>query len=375
MSINLTNVRTLVVKVGTSLLSGPHGFDGRLVEGVVKELSALKRERGLNILLVSSGAIGCGMDRLGMNARPRQLPMKQAVAAVGQSRLMHYYETLFQTWGDGLVAAQVLLSTIRFEDREQYLNIRNTINTLFSFGNVVPVVNENDTVSTEQLTFGDNDTLSARVAVVADADVLIILSDVDGLFDKNPATHSDAKLIEHVENVDDGIEALAEDSVTQTTIGGMRTKLAAARIACKAGLPMVITNGHRPGIIRAVLDGTGLMTTFGHEPELLNHRKRWIAFGAAVRGTLRVDEGARRALLEKGSSLLAIGITGVEGTFVKGDAVRIQTGDGKPVAAGLVNFSSSDLVRIRGCKSHEIAAILGRDDFEVVVHRDNLALT
>ena len=374
MSINLTNTRTLVVKVGTSLLSGPHGFDGRIVEGVVKELCELKKARGLNIILVSSGAIGCGMDVLGLKERPRLLPLKQATAAVGQSRLMHYYETLFQTYGNGMRAAQILISTIRFDDRGQYLNIRNTINTLFEFGNVIPVVNENDTVSTEQLTFGDNDTLSARVAVVANADLLIILSDVDGLFDKNPAKHADAKIIPHLDAIDDAVEALAEDTITETTIGGMKTKLAAARIACKAGVPMVITNGHRERVIHSVLDGTGAMTTFGASPTAMPHRKRWIAYGRRNTGTLRIDDGAKRALIEKGSSLLAAGISAVEGVFEQGAAVAIVDSAGKEFASGLVNYRSTDIERIRGKKSSDIREILGRQDFDEVIHRDNLVI-
>lgn len=374
MSINLTDARTLVVKVGTSLLSGPHGFDGRIVEGVVKELCELKRTRGLNIMLVSSGAIGCGMDVLGLTERPKVLPLKQATAAVGQSRLMHYYETLFQTYGNGLRAAQILISTIRFDDRTQYLNIRNTINTLFAFGNVIPVVNENDTVSTEQLTFGDNDTLAARVAVVADADLLIILSDVDGLFDKNPAHHPDAKIIPHVEAIDAGVESLAEDTITQTTIGGMKTKLTAARIACKAGVPMVITNGRRERVIHSVLDGAGPMTTFGPSPTQMPHRKRWIAYGRRNMGTLRIDDGAKRAVVERGSSLLPAGITAVDGVFEPGAAVAIVDSAGREIASGLVNYASSDIDRIRGKRSGEIAAVLGRQDFEEVIHRDNLVI-
>lgn len=374
MSINLSNVRTLVVKVGTSLLSGPHGFDGRIVEGVVKELCELKKARGLNVILVSSGAIGCGMDVLGLTERPRLLPLKQATAAVGQSRLMHYYETLFQAYGNGMRAAQILISTIRFDDRGQYLNIRNTINTLFEFGNVIPVVNENDTVSTEQLTFGDNDTLSARVAVVADADLLIILSDVDGLYDKNPAKHPDAKLVAHLDTIDDAVESLAEDTITETTIGGMKTKLAAARIACKAGVPMVITNGHRERVIHSVLDGTGPMTTFGPAPTQMPHRKRWIAYGRRNVGTLRIDDGAKRALVEKGSSLLAAGVTGVDGAFERGAAVAIVDASGRELASGLVNYASDDIERIRGKKSAEIREILGRQDFDEIIHRDNLVI-
>lgn len=367
-------VRTLVVKVGTSLLSGPTGFDGRVLEQIVQELAQLKRERDLNILLVSSGAIGCGMNLLGMKERPKLLPLKQATAAVGQSRLMHYYEVMFETYGDGLHTAQVLLSAADLDDRQRYINIRNTIHTLFEMKSVIPIVNENDSVATEELRFGDNDTLSARVAGKVDADLLILLSDVDGLFDRNPRLHPDATLIPHVELVTPEIEALAGDTQVATSVGGMRTKLDAAKIACASGYIMAIADGRRHGIVREVLDGTARCTTFGKSLAIMPHRKRWIAFGRASKGVIHVDNGARRALLEQGRSLLAAGITGVDGAFDMGSAVRIIDEMGKDVARGLVNYSSDDINRIKGCKSANIQAILGRKDFDEVIHRDNLVI-
>lgn len=371
---NHTNIRTLVVKIGTTLLSGEHGFDGRLLERQVKDLAGLKNNRQINIVIVSSGAIGCGMDMLKMKDRPALLPLKQATAAVGQSRLMHYYEVLFESYGDGLKTAQVLLTSQDLDDREAYLNVRNTLNTLFEFGNVIPIVNENDCVATEQLTLGDNDTLAAKIAGKINADLLIILSDVDGLYDKDPATHPDAKLIEHVEVVTPEVEALASDTRTATSVGGMHTKLAAARIACAAGIPTVITNGHRERIISAVLDGGGPATRFGIAAKSLSHRKRWIAFGRTTRGTLIVDDGACRALVTQGKSLLPAGIVRIEREFDMGEAVSIADTSGKDIARGIVNYSSEDLERIKGCKTAEIQAILGRKDFDEVVHRNNLVI-
>jgi len=367
-------VKTLVVKIGTSLLTGPAGFDGRILERIVHELAVLKRERDLNVLLVSSGAIGCGMNVLGMTDRPKLLPLKQATAAVGQSRLMHYYEVMFETYGDGLHTAQVLLSAADLDDRQRYINIRNTIHTLFAMKSVIPIVNENDSVATDELRFGDNDTLSARVAGKVDADLLVILSDVDGLFDKNPGRHADAKLVPHVETVTSDIEALADDTEAATSIGGMKTKLEAAKIACASGYVMVIADGRREGIVRNVLDGKAPCTTFGKSLAAMPHRKRWIAFGRATKGAIRVDDGARRALIDQGRSLLAAGITGVDGQFDMGAAVRILDTNGKDVARGLVNYSSDEILRIKGCKSANIQAILGRKDFDEVVHRDNLVL-
>lgn len=368
------NIRTLVVKIGTSLLTDNGGFDGRIVEGVVKDLAALKRERNLNVLMVSSGAIGCGMNRLGLKQRPKLLPIKQAAAAVGQAQLMHFYEVLFQTHGGGLHTAQVLLTSSDLDDRHRYLNIRNTVHTLFGLGNVIPIVNENDSVATEELRFGDNDTLSARVAAKIGADLLIVLSDVDGLFDRNPNRHPDAKLIEYVDTVNGSIEALAEDTLNETSIGGMKTKLAAAKIACASGLVMIIANGRRENVVRGVLAGEMPCTVFGASRDVLSQRKRWIAFGRSARGVIHIDEGACRALTTQGRSLLAAGITGVAGPFDVGAAVRVKDPLGREVACGLVNYSSNEIERIKGCKSADIRAILGRKDFDEVIHRDNLVL-
>lgn len=367
-------VKTLVVKIGTTLLGSDTGFEGSVLEQLVKELSALKRERGLNLLLVSSGAIGCGMNALDMNERPRLLPLKQATAAVGQAKLMHYYETLFSTYGNGLRTAQVLITGSELDNRTTYLNIRNTVRALFQMEVVVPIVNENDSVATEELAFGDNDTLAARVAAKIDADLLVLLSDIDGLYDKNPRRFSDAQLIPHVAKMTPEIAALAEGTSSETSIGGMKTKLAAAHIACNSGLPMVIADGRRPGVIHDVLDGEGPMTWFGAAESVLSHRKRWIAFGRAARGSIVVDDGACNALLNQGKSLLAAGILRVTGKFEAGAAVQVMDRQGEPLGRGLVNYSSDQIAQIQGRKSQEIASILGRKDFDEVIHRNNLVL-
>ena len=369
-----TEIRTLVVKIGTTLLSGDRPFDGRLLEEIVKDLACLKRDGDMNVLIVSSGAIGCGMNALHLSERPKVLPLKQATAAVGQATLMHYYETLFRTHGEGLKTAQVLLSASDLDNRQSYLNVRNTIKALFEMRTVVPIVNENDSTATDELKFGDNDTLAAKIAAKIDADLLIILSDVDGLFDKNPARHKNAKLIEHVETITEAIEALAGDTVVETSVGGMRTKLAAARIACAAGLPVVIANGRTPHILPDLMAGTARCTVFGASRAALSHRKRWIAFGRKTGGTLQVDDGARAAMLTGGKSLLAAGIARVDGNFGAGAAVRIVDAKQHEIARGLVNYSSEDIVRIMGHKSKDIPAILGGKDFDEVIHRDNLVV-
>ena len=369
-----TDIKTLVVKIGTAILTGEKGFDGRYVEAVVKDLAKLKRERDINIVIISSGAIGCGMVALNIEKRPDPLPWKQAVAAVGQSRLMHYYEVLFQTHGDGLKTAQVLLTAAKLEDRQTYLNIRNTMRVLFDMGDVIPIINENDSVATEELKFGDNDTLAARVASKIGADLMIILSNVDGLYDKNPDSCESAKLIEHVDKVTDEIEELAGGTGVETSVGGMRTKVTAARMACAAGVCTILANGHRPSVIHDVLDGSCPMTVFCASPDVMPHRKRWIAFGRIMRGSVIIDHGAGRALLEQGKSLLAAGIVDVDGTFDVGSGVKIVDSSGNEIACGLVNYSSEDILKIKGCKSGDIRSILGRHDFDAVIHRDNLVL-
>ncbi len=370
----MTDIQTLVVKIGTTLLSGERPFDGQVLEAVVKDLARLKNERNMNILIVSSGAIGCGMNVLGMTERPKLLPLKQATAAVGQATLMHYYETLFRTHGQGLKAAQVLLSAIDLDNRQTYLNVRNTITTLFELGCVVPIVNENDSTATAELKFGDNDTLAAKIAARIDADLLIILSNVDGLYDKNPEGAPSAKLIEYVEAVTEEIEALADDTDAAMSTGGMKTKLEAAKIACAAGLSMIIANGRRPNVVRDVLDGKCPATSFGKASAALPHRKRWIAFGRQTQGYLEVDDGARAALLTGGKSLLATGITSVHGAFGVGASVKVIDTNRREIACGLVNYSSEDIERIKGCKSNDIQAILGRKDFDEIIHRDNLVI-
>ncbi len=367
-------VKTLVIKIGTNLLSGKAAFDGRVMEACVKEICRLKHVREMNILVVSSGAIGCGMRELGLAERPKALPLKQAVAAVGQATLMHNYEILFKTFGKGLSTAQILLTLSDLDDRQTYLNIRNTLNALFDMKTVVPIINENDTTAVEELRFSDNDTLAARIAAKINADLLIILTDVDGLYDKNPVRYASAKLVEHVKTITPAMLEMAGGAGSMASTGGMRTKLEAAKMACAAGVPVVIANGQRPGILHGVLEGALPHTAFAPAKTALPHRKRWIAFGRAVRGALLVDAGARQALQNKGKSLLPAGIVKVEGEFNLGDAVRICALDGTEFARGLVNYPSGDLRRIQGRKSKEIMAILGHKDFDEVVHRDNMVL-
>lgn len=367
-------IKRLVVKIGTNLLTSNHGFEGHALENMVKELCALKRESGMDILIVSSGAVGCGMGALSLAKRPVLLPEKQAVAAVGQARLMHYYETLFRTYGEGLTTAQVLLTQSDLDARRNYLNVRNTLLTLFGMGNVIPIVNENDSTATEELRFGDNDTLAAKIAAKINANLLIILTDVAGLYDKNPQQDTTAKLISDVEKITPEIESAAGGAGSIASTGGMRTKLEAARIAAAAGVDCVITSGHLEQVIHRVLSGEAPRTRFFPAKVSMPHRKRWIAFGRTTSGALYIDNGAYDALLNKGKSLLPAGIIRVEGKFSAGAAVRIVAGDGRVLARGLTNYDSEKINAIKGCKSSEITGILGRKDFDEVIHRDNMAL-
>lgn len=367
-------VGTLVIKIGTSLLSGRRAFEGHVMESVVKEICLLKREHALNVLIVTSGAVGCGMNTLKMTRRPAALPEKQAVAAVGQATLMHYYETLFMTYGEGLHTAQVLLTLRDLDQRDSYLNVRNTIQNLFAMESIIPIVNENDSTAVDQLRFGDNDTLAAKIAAKLGAGLLIILSDIDGLYAGNPQLDPDAPHIPEVDEITHEIEEFAGGAGTLTGTGGMRTKLVAAKIAWAAGVHAVIANGHTPNIITSVLSGEARCTHFKPGESALSHRKRWIAFGRTVQGVLSIDEGARNAIVNQGRSLLSAGITGCSGNFAAGDAVEIRDASGTAVARALVHFSSAEISKIMGHQSHEIAAILGEKHYDEVAHRDNLVL-
>lgn len=368
-----SQIQTLVIKIGTSLLSGQRAFEGRVMERVVKELCKLKQNHELNILIVTSGAVGCGMNVLKMAQRPRELDVKQAVAAVGQATLMHYYETLFQTYSDNLHTAQVLLTARDLDDRQTYLNVRNTLRTLLEMRTIIPIINENDSTAVEQLRFGDNDTLSARIAAKLNAGLLIILTDIDGLYDRNP-NESGATLIPIVTEITPEIEAAAGGAGTHTGTGGMKTKLDAVRIANSAGVSVVIANGHQDNIIQQVLSGTTPCTHFVPAEAALSHRKRWIAFGRAKHGALVLDDGACRAIVDFGKSLLAAGVKDIEGEFEAGDAVALRDSHGRDFARALVNYSSNDARKIIGRRSTEIEAILGKKNADEIVHRDNLVL-
>jgi glutamate 5-kinase len=364
---------TIVVKVGTRVLTRS---DGRLNE---ERIAALAEElhkilsSGRKAALVSSGAVGAGMGLLGLTERPRDLAHLQAVAAVGQSCLVQTYDRALRSHGRH--AAQILLTADDLDDRTRYLNVRNTILTLLEYG-AVPIINENDTVSVEELqtTFGDNDRLAAMVTNLIRAPLLILLSDVDGLYNGDPRQEG-AELIHTITKLDESVFALVRDRLTGLSKGGMASKLAAARIATLAGENVIIANGREPGTLERILAGEEVGTLVVAQGQAIPSWKRWIGFTAQPRGYLVLDAGARRAVEKQGRSLLAIGVLDACGEFRKGDVVALRDVHGIEFARGLSNYTCAEVLKLKGLKTEAIAAALGHCPYQEVVHRDNMAVT
>jgi len=368
-----TAARRIIVKVGTRVLtSGDGTLDRRRIENLAEQINTLLDE-GRQVVLVSSGAVGAGMSQLCLRERPKDLAHLQAVAAIGQTNLIEAYDHHFRQHGRH--AAQILLTADDLNDRTRYLNVRNTLLRLLEIA-AVPVVNENDTVAVDELatTFGDNDRLAALMTNVVQAQLLVILSDVDGLYNGDPNT-TDATIIPTVAAIDDSILALARDRRTGLSKGGMASKLQAARIATTAGENVVIAPGRHPTALVDVLAGKEIGTLFLAQGKTITPFKRWIGFSAQPRGHLIVDEGACRAICEQGRSLLAIGVVEAAGDFAKGDVLSVRDPQQREVARGLTNYSLDEVVRIQGLKSDLIAEKLGHRPYEEVIHRDNLVVT
>ncbi len=364
---------TIVVKVGTRVLTGDDGsLDERRIESLAQDLSGLI-DRGRKVVLVSSGAVGAGMGRLKIKERPANISQLQAVAAVGQSRLIETYERALGKFNRH--AGQLLLTADDMNDRKRYLNVRNTILALLEMG-AVPIVNENDTVSVDELltTFGDNDHLAAIVTNLIRAPLLVILSDVEGLYDGDPRDEQ-ARVISTVTRVNDEVMALVQDEKSGVSKGGMASKLAAAKMLTAAGENVVIANGRTPGVLCRILGGETIGTLLLAEGKSMSPWKRWIGFTVKPRGRLVVDHGARRALETKGRSLLPIGIVDAEGEFEKGDVVALCDPSGEEFARGLTNYPSREILCIKGLQTDQISQILGRCPYDEVIHRDNMAIT
>jgi glutamate 5-kinase len=367
-----TTADPIVVKVGTRVLTGPDGLlDERRIESLGRQIDAVAAA-GRRVVLVSSGAVGAGMGRLGLTKRPVELAKLQAVAAIGQSALIEAYERALR--GHGRHVAQVLLVADDLQDRSRYLNIRTTLLTLLDLG-AVPVINENDTVSVEELrtSFGDNDRLAALVATVLGAPLLVLLSDVAGLFDRHPAEPG-ATIVPHVPRIDDTVAGLAKDTLGGLSKGGMASKIAAARIVTEAGGSCIVASGRDDGVIEAICRGEPVGTLFTGRFEPMPAWKRWLGWSADARGTVVVDAGAREAVVAGGRSLLAAGVHSLDGDFASGDVVALADARGRVFARGLVNYPAADLRRIAGLRTERIAEVLGSTPYAEVVHRDNLAV-
>ncbi len=366
----LTRLDTLVVKAGSRLVTagGSPAYRARF-SGLVSDIAALRRA-GVRVVLVSSGAIAHGMRVLGLAIRPRTLPMQQACASIGQTSMMELYSRLFAR--RGVHVGQVLLTWDDLRDKKRYLNLRNTLFQLLDCG-VVPIINENDSVSVEEINFGDNDTLGAQMALLVGADLYTILTDVDGLYRGNPRRDPRAEHIAVVHRIDPSIHALAGGASSQLSVGGMTTKLRAAEMVTRSGMCAIIANGDRDRL-RDILAREDLGTLFVPSPRRMSSRRRWIAFTRHASGSLVIDDGARRALVEKGKSLLPAGVRTSSGAFKAGDMVSIVDSRGDVIARGLINYSAAELGAIQGKRTDRIAAELGRKAFDEVVHRDNLVL-
>ena len=367
----LKSVKRIVVKVGSGVLTETKGLNMAVIDDLTAEICAL-RQKGIEIILVSSGAIASGLKKMGFSKRPQSVSQQQAVAAVGQSRLMMAYEEAFGRHGQKV--AQILLTRDDLNHRRRYLNARNTIFTLLSW-QIVPIINENDTVVVDEIEFGDNDNLGAMVTNLTESHFLVNLTNIDGLFDKDPYIHNDAKLIRVVKKVDQKVMRYASSIPGFLGTGGMVSKIRAAQKVALGGIPTVIANGLKPGILRQIFLGKDEGTLFLPRKVPLCSRKHWIVFTKSPKGEIVIDRGAEKAIVEHGKSLLPSGIKEVRGRFSLGDSVLLMNKSGKEVAVGMVNYHSGDVKKIMGVKTAEIASRLGFKHDDEVMHRDNLVLT
>ncbi|MCX7816882.1 MAG: glutamate 5-kinase [Syntrophales bacterium] len=364
------NVKRVLVKIGSAVLTGANGLDLDIIEHLVDDMVAL-RKRGCQIVIVTSGAIASGKHRMGIVGVLKSMPQKQAAAAIGQSRLMRVYSNAFSK--HGVYVAQILLTMGDLMDRRRFLNIRNTLFTLLDWG-VVPIINENDPVATDEIKFGDNDQLAAMIANIVEAHILINLTNTEGLYDRNPAHSKKARIIHLVKEISEDIEEAATPEVSDVGTGGMKSKIIAAKKVTAFGIPYVIAPGKEPGILRELFAGKERGTLFLPEEKPLNSRKYWIAYTLRSRGKIYVDEGAKKAIVEEGKSLLPSGVVGVEGDFRVGDPVLCVDREGRIIAKGLVNYTADECRKIMGLQTSKIEQVLGHKDYDEIIHRDNMVV-
>jgi glutamate 5-kinase len=367
----LEKARRIVVKVGSSILASlEKGLHYETFSHLTKEISELKRQ-GYEIVLVSSGAIAAGMEKLGYKTRPQSITQKQATAAVGQSRLIHIYENYFSRYQQ--MVAQVLLTHDDLSHRRRFLNARNTLLALLELG-IIPIINENDTVVVDEIKVGDNDNLSALITNLIGADLLIILTDIEGICERDPRSHPDAKCISLIEDIDADMEGVMGETKSQMSVGGMASKIQAARKASRFGIPTVVACGTKKEVLRQVLKGKEIGTLILPKMKTLSSRKHWIAFNLKPKGDVIVDEGAKKAIVQKGKSLLPSGVLEVRGSFGRGDSVSCVGPRGKEFARGLVNYSVQELDKIKGHRTGEIEKVLGYKYSDEIIHRDDLVV-
>jgi glutamate 5-kinase len=367
----LKRVTRVVVKVGSGVLAGKGGLNRKVIWDLTNDLCVL-RKKNIEVILVSSGAIASGLKKIGLAKRPDSISGKQAVAAVGQPSLMMAWEKAFERHGQKV--AQILITRDDFNHRERYLNARNTIFTLLAW-KIVPIINENDTVVVDEIKFGDNDNLSAMVTSLMDAQLLVCLTDLEGLYNKDPRTDKEAQLIRVVHRVGREITQYASSIPGFLGTGGMGSKIRAAQTVSLGGVPTIIANGIRPGIVQNIFQGKEEGTLFLPQDVTLCSRKRWIAFTKAPKGQIMIDSGAEKAILNGGKSLLPSGIKEVQGGFRLGDSVVLLNQAGKELAVGMVNYDAVEIRKIMGLKTSQIEEVLGYKHDDEVIHRDNLVLT
>jgi glutamate 5-kinase len=366
---HLSKAKRIVLKLGSAVLTAANGLNLPRIQQLVGEIGKL-RSHDREFIIVSSGAIAAGCRKLGLTSRPAGIPQQQAVAAAGQSALMLTYEEAFADFG--LKVAQILLTHDDLEARGRFLNARNTLFTLLQW-HVVPIINENDTVATHELKFGDNDNLAALICNLVGADLLVLLTDIDGLYDKDPREHADARFVPLVDQFDAGLEKAAGRAGTLGR-GGMASKLQAAKKAAAAGIPTIIANGQTLGILKKIFSWEDVGTLFLPQAQKLKSRQYWLAYNVNPKGVILVDQGAYEALVHRHKSLLPAGIVAVFGGFGKGAAVQLMDPEGQPFAVGLTNYSARDISRIQGRHTKEIEKFLGQKGYDEVIHRDNLVI-
>ncbi len=361
----------VVIKVGSSVLTDTRGVDLGIINRFCDEVSML-REQGRQVVIVSSGAIASGIRKIGLTVTPKTIPQKQAAAAVGQGSLIRAYEEAFMH--HDLQVAQILLTSDDLTNRRRYLNARHTLETLLDWG-IIPVVNENDTVVVEEIKFGDNDNLSALIAQLTEADLLVALTDMDGLYNSDPRQYENAAVIPVVRRIDREVQAFAGDLPGKLGTGGMVSKLLAAKKVTAAGVPMIIGNGRKRYILKEIFDGEEVGTLFLPTERRLSSKKQWIAHTLKPQGDIFMDTGAAEAVKLRGKSLLSTGITAVRGKFEVGAPVRCLSTEEEEIGIGLVNYSAEEIEKIKGVRSHKIEDILGYKHSDEVIHRDNFVLS